>query len=197
MRTVLFAASFAALAACSPAPVETAQAPTQPGIATVTQAKTAGIDGWEIDMTAYSRIGTLLPAYSVKQPNGMDATQEALRGHWTILGIWPDAGATPDEANFATALSSAADQDPELNVLIVQPKHEGVAPATPPQWPVLVDDGAVSKAVAAPALPAYLLIGPDLTIEGYRGALTATPDDGIKSVIRGVAEVRKQIAAPQ
>jgi hypothetical protein len=40
-------------------------------------------------------------------------------------------------------------------------------------------------------------VGPDLNIEAYRGPLSATPDDGIKSVIRGVAEVRKQIAAPQ
>ena len=46
-------------------------------------------------------------------------------------------------------------------------------------------------------MPAYILVGPDLTIEGYRGALSATPDDGIKSVIRGVAEIRKQVAAPE
>ncbi len=197
MRKFLFAASFATLAACSPAPADPVQAPPESAAPTDTPATTAGIDGWEIDMTAYSKIGTVLPAYSVKQPNGADATREALRGHWTILGIWPDVGGTSDEASFATALSSAADQDPELDVLIVQPKHESSAPTTPPQWPRLIDDGTVSKAIAAPALPAYLLIGPDLTIEGYRGALTATPDDGIKSVIRGVAEVRKQIAAPQ
>lgn len=197
MRTFLLAASFVALAACSPTPVETAQPAAEPGKATVAPAKTAGIDSWEIDMTAYSRIGTVLPAYSVKQPDGSTATNEALRGHWTILGVWPDAGATPDEANFATALSSAADQDPDLDVLIVQAKHEGGAPTTPARWPTLIDDGTVAKAIAAPALPAYLLIGPDLTIEGYRGALTATPDNGIKSVIRGVSEVRKQIAAPQ
>jgi hypothetical protein len=197
MRQFLFAVSFATLAACSPAPAEPVQASSGPTAATDAPAATAGIDGWEIDMTAYSKVGTLLPTYSVKQPNGSDATPDALRGHWTILGIWSDAGATPDESNFAAALSSAADQDPDLDVLIVQPKHEGSAPTTPPQWPVLVDDGTVSKAIAAPALPAYLLIGPDLTIEGYRGALTATQDDGIKSVIQGVAEVRKQIAAPQ
>lgn len=197
MRTILVVTSFAALAACSPAPVETAQAPSQPSALTVAPAKAGGIDGWEIDMTAYSRIGTLLPSYAVKQPDGSNATPEALRGHWTILGVWPDAGATPDEASFATALSSAADQDPELDVLIVQAKHEGAAPATPSTWTTLIDDGTVSKVIAAPALPAYLLIGPDLTIEGYRGALTATPDNGIKSVIQGVSEVRKQIAAPQ
>ena len=197
MRTFCFAVSFATLAACSPAPADTAQEAAQPVATAVAPARTAGIDGWEIDMTAYSKVGTVLPAYVVKQPNGTDATPEALRGHWTILGVWPDVGATADEANFAAALSSAADQDPDLDVLIVQPRHEGAAPATQPQYPVLIDDGTISKALAAPARPAYLLIGPDLTIEGYRGALTATPDNGIKSVIQGVSEVRKQIAAPQ
>lgn len=198
MRTILFAASLIALAACGQPPADTAQAPPAPAPTAVAQpATTAGVDGWEIDMTAYGKIGSVLPAYSVKQANGTDATAETLRGHWTILGVWPDTGATPDEANFAAALSSAADQDPDLDVLIVQQKHEGAAPATPPQWPVLTDDGTVARAIAAPALPAYLLIGPDLTIEGYRGALTGTPDDGIKSVIKGVADIRKQVAAPQ
>lgn len=198
MRTILFAASIAALAACGQPPADTATTPAEtPAPAPVAPpAASAAIDGWEIDQTAYAKVGSILPTYSVKQANGADATAEALRGRWTILGVWPDTGATPDEANFAAALSSAANQDPDLDVLIVQQKHEGAAPATPPQWPVLTDDGTVARAIAAPALPAYLLIGPDLTIEGYRGALTATPDDGIKSVIRGVAEIRKQVAAP-
>lgn len=198
MRTILFAASIAALAACGQPPADTATTPAEtPAPAPVAPpAASAAIDGWEIDQTAYAKVGSILPTYAVKQANGADATAEALRGRWTILGVWPDTGATPDEANFAAALSSAANQDPDLDVLIVQQKHEGAAPATPPQWPVLTDDGTVARAIAAPALPAYLLIGPDLTIEGYRGALTATPDDGIKSVIRGVAEIRKQVAAP-
>lgn len=201
MRTILLAASAAALlaslSACGQPPAETAQTPAAATPATVAPpANSAAVDGWEIDMTAYSKIGSALPAYSLKQADGSTATPESLRGHWTILGVWPDTGATPDEANFAAALSSAADQDPDLDVLIVQQKHEGAAPTTPPQWPVLTDDGTVAKTIAAPALPAYLLIGPDLTIEGYRGALTATPDDGIKSVIKGVAEIRKQVAAP-
>lgn len=198
MRTILFAASIAALAACGQAPAEPVQASAEQVSPAVAPAPApAAIDGWEIDQTAYSKVGSALTAYSVKQANGKDATAEALRGHWTILGVWPDTGASADEANFAAALSSAAGQDPDLDVLIVQQKHEGSAPATPPQWPVLIDDGTVAKAIAAPVLPAYLLIGPDLTIEGYRGALTATPDDGIKSVIKGVAEIRKQVAAPQ
>jgi hypothetical protein len=77
MRTFCFAVSFATLAACSPAPVDTAQEAAQPVATAVAPARTAGIDGWEIDMTAYSKVGTLLPAYVVKQPNGTDATPES------------------------------------------------------------------------------------------------------------------------
>jgi hypothetical protein len=71
------------------------------------------------------------------------------------------------------------------------------ASSAAPSWPHVTDDGTIARALSISTTPAYLLIGPDLTIEAYRGALTATPDDGIKSVIRGVAEIRKQVAAPE
>ena len=44
-------------------------------------------------------------------------------------------------------------------------------------------------------LAAYFLIGPDLTILAVRPALSDDPD-GIKSVIRGVAEIRSKAASP-
>lgn len=198
MRTVLFAVSLTLLAACGQPPADVKQSSLdEPRNEAARPATSAGIDGWEVDMTAYSRIGSTLPIFSVKQPAGAETTSETLRGHWTILGVWPDTNTATEEARFAAALSAAADQDPDLDVLIVHQKHEGETSAPPGQWPMLMDDGSVARLIAAPALPAYLLVGPDLTIEGYRGPLAATPDDGIKSVIRGVAEIRKQIAAPQ
>ena len=51
-------------------------------------------------------------------------------------------------------------------------------------------------ALAIGVLATYLLVGPDLTIEAWRGPLAETPDNGIKDVIRGVAKIRKQIANP-
>jgi hypothetical protein len=71
------------------------------------------------------------------------------------------------------------------------------APGGPADWPTIADEGTLAPELRIETMPSYLLIGPDLTIEGYRGALSETPDNGIKSVIQGVAEIRKQVAAPQ
>lgn len=196
MRHVLLAMSFAALTACGQAPAADQALTVAPeGVAPA--GPTAGIDGWEIDMTAYGQIGATLPAFAGKLADGKEIVAESLRGHWTILGVWADGAVPRDEDTFAAALNSAVDQDPDLDLLIIQraPADGSAAQAHP--WPTLVDPGVITTGLNVPSTPAYLLIGPDLTIEGYRGALTATPDDGIKSVIRGVAEIRKQIAAPQ
>lgn len=198
MRFILAAVTTAVLATCSPAPVDTVEvAPASDGITAMAPAgPSQGIAGWEIDMTAYGKIGSALPTFAGKSPDGTEITAEALRGHWTIVGVWSDENAPQDEATFVSALNSAVDQDPDLVLLMIHRKAEGAAGPTHP-WPVVLDDGPIITSLALPGPPAYLLVGPDLTIEGYRGALTATPDDGIKSVIRGVAEIRKQVAAPQ
>lgn len=146
-------------------------------------------------MTAYGKIGGAVPAFAGKLADGTEVTAEGLRGHWTIIGLWPVDAVPPEEPTFAAALNSAVDQDPALDLLMIHPKPAGDAPKHP--WPTLLDEGQIIASFALPASPAYLLVGPDLTIEGYRGALSASPDDGIKSVIRGVAEIRKQVAAPQ
>jgi hypothetical protein len=57
-------------------------------------------------------------------------------------------------------------------------------------------DGKIAMAYRVSAFPTYFLIGPDLTIEAGRGELSATPEDGIKPVIKGYAEIRKQVASP-
>lgn len=198
MRFMFFAASIAALAACGQAPVENVDVtPATEAVAAVAPAgPSQGIDGWEIDMTAYGKIGGPLPAFAGKLADSKEVTAEGLRNRWTIVGIWPDESVPPEESNFAAALNSAVDQDPDLDLLMIHRKADGASAPSHP-WPVLVDEGTIITSLELPASPAYLLVGPDLTIEGYRGALSASPDDGIKSVIRGVAEIRKQVAAPQ
>lgn len=195
MRAVLSAALALGLAACGPSPVEpppeTAAAEATPQ--TVAPGASAGVDGWEIDMTAYGRIGSTLPPFTAAT-GGQDITADRLRGRWTIIGV-VTAPLPPGEETFMAALSSAADQDPDLDVLMVDPGPGDGAAAY--GWPLASGAADLVAALAPPASPAYLLVGPDLTIEGYRGALSATPDDGVKPVIRGVAEIRRQVAAPQ
>lgn len=201
MRAVISTSIALALAACGQPPVETppeaAAAEATPQA--VAPGASAGVDGWEIDMTAYGKIGAALPPFTATKGDGEIST-DTLRGRWTIIGV-VTAPLPPEEGTFIAALASAADQDPSLDVLMVDPMPGPTTwlgdSATAHGWPLATDGADLVAALALPASPAYLLVGPDLTIEGYRGALSATPEDGIKSVIRGVAEIRKQIAAPQ
>lgn len=159
-------------------------------------ARTSDVEGWETSGTAYARIGATLPAFTLKQADGTELTAANLRERWTILAFW-SAADDKGEKTYVQALNSAVDQDPDLDLLgVFRTSAEG-ASAPPVNWPNVADDVALASALRIEATPAYLLVGPDLTIEGYRGAITTTPDDGIKSVIRGVAEIRKQVAAPQ
>jgi len=196
MRSFPFAAALVILSACDQSPL--GAPPNMPSTKVeqpvAAPVASAAIDGWEIDQTAYAMINTPLPAMTGAKPDGTAFTSEELRGRWTIVGLW-SAAPPAEEANYTAALSSAADQDPDLDVLVIH--ASGTAPQPAPPWPMLEDSGALLSTLAPPTTPAYLLIGPDLTIEGYRSALSEAPDDGIKSVIRGVAEIRKQIAAPQ
>ena len=89
MRFML-AVAIAALAACGQAPADTAGAPAaSEAIAAVAPTgPSKGIDGWEIDMTAYGQIGSALPAFAGRDAKGKDVTAEALRNRWTIIGVW-------------------------------------------------------------------------------------------------------------
>jgi hypothetical protein len=195
--SVVLSAALFALAACGQPPTTKTAKPSAPNEERVSPrlaaAPSVPVEGWETDPFVFSRIGSTLPAFKSGQPNRPELTQENLRGRWTIIGFATPDATSEKESTFIAALNSAADQDPDLDFLQVNRAPAGVASA----WPTIVDDGTIMAGTGIEKTPAYLLVGPDLTIEGYRGALSETPDDGIKSVIRGVTEIRKQIAAPE
>lgn len=191
---VAFAIALLSLAACGQPPSSesaTVASAEQAAPGSSARAHAASVEGWKTDITDHSMIGATIPAFALKQADGTELTHENLRDRWTILGFATPETTSEDETRFIAALNSAADQDPDLDFLQI---HRSASATT---WPSVMDDGSTSTAFGVTETPAYLLVGPDLTIEGYRGALSATPDDGIKSVIRGVAEIRKQVAAPQ
>lgn len=196
MRTA-FAFILLGLAACGQPPSTEGATVPPAEQAAVTKPRAAGVEGWKTDLTDYALIGSSIPPFALKQADGTELTQDNLRDRWTILGFATAETSSEDETRFITALNSAADQDPDLDLLqIHRPPADTAAPRVTP-WPSVRDDGGTITAFGITETPVYLLVGPDLTIEGYRGALTSTPDDGIKSVIRGVHEIKKQIASPQ
>jgi hypothetical protein len=175
---VAFLSAFLVVAACeqeSPTTSARGSAEQLPATSSLT---VGAVEGWETRQEGYAKLGSTAPDFfTTPQGGGLAITQDALRNHWTILSF-PAISASADEARFVGALKSAVDQDPDLDFMAI-------------------DDAVVAAAFAIEKTPAYLLIGPDMTIEAYRGALSATPEDGIKPVIRGVAEIKRQIAAPE
>lgn len=204
--TVLAALAFAG---CQPQAPDQTAAPAQPAsvetpVEPAAPVKRAEVEGWQTDPSSYAMLGGTAPNFSLDRVGGGKVTQEDLRNRWTILGFWnATIAGIEEEKTYIQALNSAADQDPDLDFLTVYLPLDA-APTDVAKWfannggawPTLTGTDDTASLFAIQKTPAYLLIGPDLTIEAYRGALTTTPDDGIKSVIRGVAEIRKQIVSP-
>ena len=210
MRSIRLALSAAALLAGSAC--ERAPAPAAPPAAALSPAP-APSPAWLTDRSAYPLIGMTAPAFSADLSGGGKVSQAALKGHWTILafwGLWSDDSIA--DAKYIRALVSAAAADPDLDFLSI---HTPPGPGRGAEalgsfrsleswfasqggrWPTGLDlDGKIATAFRLSSAPVYLLIGPDLTIEAYRTQLASTPDDGIKPVIKGYTEIRKQIAAP-
>lgn len=202
MRRFL-ASAFVLLAACgdeAAAPqLEPAPSPTPPSAGA---AKPLAVEGWETISANYPLIGATLPGFTAQRLGGGETSATDLRDRWTILGFWSGtAEGAKEEMTYIAALDSAVDQDPDLDFLSVYlPSDDGFDVeawgAGAGAWPTIFGDDKLLDIVGIEGPPAYLLIGPDLTIEAYRGALSKTPENGIKPVIRGVAQIKKQIAAP-
>ncbi len=151
-------------------------------------------------------------------PDGGALTLGDLRGEWTILafwGLWSEDSIA--DVRYMQALRSATGQDPDLDFLAIHtppPRSETSALSEAPYGAYLslaqgLDDqgapfptaedanGDIARALGLTSAPTYLLIGPDLAIEAERGAVAADSTDGIKPMIRGVAEIKRQISLPR
>jgi hypothetical protein len=190
MRLALLVAGLA-LAAC-----QKEQATAAPPVAQAPAPQKVEAGGWETTANAHLLLGAKLPTFSAKSNQGQDITNETLRGRWTIIGF-ESANDGSEEARYVGALHSAVDQDPDLDFLFVYRIPKGALLEIPPPWPSVRDDEwKIAKLLRIDTTPAYVLIGPDLTIQAFHGALSADPD-GIKSAIRGVAEIRRKLASPR
>jgi hypothetical protein len=203
MRELAFLALMLAAACDRQTPAPASPSPPESAPQLSGAAKPGAVEGWETLGSSHALLGATLPAFRATRMGGGEATENSLRDRWTILGFWSGTGeGAKEEMRYVSVLNSAADQDPDLDFLSVHVPRGGdfdieAWSAAGNAWPVVLGDDALADVFGIEAPPAYFLVGPDLTIEAYRGALSKTPDDGIKPVIRGVAEIKKRIAAPQ
>lgn len=179
-------------------------------------AQSSPIEGWQ-DPSADDPT-LLADDFSVTGIEGGPLTASDLRERWTILafwGLWSEDSIA--DVRYMQALRSAAGQDPDLDFIAIHTPPPRPAEAQPSEAPYgaylsleqgLADQGApfptaedangdAARALNIHAAPTYILVGPDLAIEAKRGAIRPDDSDGIKSMIRGVAEIRKQIELPK
>lgn len=180
-------------------------------------ARAAPVEGWNTTGGPIS-VGRTLPEFKTKRvSDGAEVSSEDFRGKWTILafwGLWSPASVS--DARYISALFSATAQDPDLKTFAI---HIPPAGHTGPDafgaygslkayyakegafTPSALDDtGAIARSFGIQDAPTYLLVGPDLTVEAWRGPFASSEDgkrEGIKIAIKGVDEIRKQIAAPE
>jgi hypothetical protein len=187
-----------ALVACQKESADTvapAPVPLAPAAVETSSPQRVSVEGWQAHAAVCDLLTT--PEFDLQKVGGGRLSLADLRGRWTILGFWnATLAGIEEEARYLRALNSAVDQDPDLDLLTIYLKLDGAetdvarwfANNGGDPWPTLIDTG---DAFDIAVLPAYFLVGPDLTIRACRGALSSDPD-GIKSVIRGVAQIRKE-----
>ncbi len=212
-RYLLPATTMLLAAACdapTDAPAQIALEPSAPSAEATAPPAPEPVPGWN---TQLGSAPPLVPAdLSLPSSDGKSFSAADLRGQWTIVtfwGLWSEDSIA--DLRFMKALERAIDQDPELHfaaIHVPQPGNEveapygaylslqqGLADQGAP-FPTAEDkNGSTRSTMGVTSTPTYLLIGPDLAIEARRGAIASDETDGIKELLQGVAEIKKQIVA--
>lgn len=155
----------------------------------------------------YKLLGKTLPDISGRLIDGTEWSTSALEGRWTVIDVWgiwcSDCMA---DAPYVAALAVALAQDPDVDFLSIHtpPSAERADEAYGKfgsveayfqskgySYPTVVDtDASLRNALKVDWTPTYLLVGPDLTIEGFTTDLSVSGDEPVKDLVRGIAEIR-------
>ena len=216
IRTILAAGAVILIAACSENTAgENATGFITPGTPVPSSAEFEENDVPRDDYGrpfGYEYLGKPLPMMSGTMLDGAAFSSTQLAGQWTVIDVWglwcSDCMA---DAPYVAALASAIAQDPGLSFLSIH---------TPPSakraeeaygrygsvkayfdekgysYRTLVDtDASIREALSIEWTPTYLLVAPDLTVQGFRSELSAAEGEPVKDFIRAIADVRRNYDA--
>jgi len=214
IRTLILSGSLALLAACGGAgssEQDNATGFITPG-ATVPESAERGEDGVPRDDYGrpydYRFLSRELPAFSGTMISGPLFSTQELENQWTLIDVWGLwCGDCMADAPYVAALASAIAQDPDLTFLSIH---------TPPSaqradeafgrygsveayfeekgysYPTLLDpDASIRDSLAIKWTPTYLLVAPDLTVQGFRSELAAAEGEPVKDFLKDIARVKQ------
>ncbi len=160
----------------------------------------------------YEGLGEKLPAFFGETTDEKSFSSAALEGQWTVIEVWGIwCHDSRRDAEYAAALSRALAQDPDVTFMSIhtpqnaENKHlalrnyDSVAAWFEEKgWSFLtvVDhDASIRETLKIRWTPTYLLVAPDLTVQGFRTGLADAGDDAVKEFVRDIARTRGEWGA--
>lgn len=161
----------------------------------------------------YPGLGKPLPDVTGAFLDGTPFSTADLAGRWTVIDVWglwcSDCMA---DAPYAAALSVAVDQDPDLDFITFHTPPsasradeaygkygsvEAFFAARGYSYPVVLDrDASLRTALGIAWTPTYLLIAPDLTVQGFTTDLSVARGEPVKALLQEVAAIRARYPNP-
>lgn len=162
----------------------------------------------------HENLGTMIAPFAGKTASGDDYSSDALLGNWTVIEVWGLwCHDSMNDAPYAAALSTALNQDPDVDFMSVHTPHtkdeadkayadygsvaayfeeKGYSFLT-----VVDEDASIRTALNIRWTPSYLLIAPDGTLQAFRTGLADAEGDPVKDFVRAISEIRGEWATAQ
>ena len=138
---------------------------------------------------------------------GSSFSSSLLEGTWTVIEVWGIwCHDSRRDAEYAAALSRALAQDPAVDFMSIHTPYtaehadkalrdyESVSAWFEEkgwEFTTVVDtDASIRETLQIRWTPTYLLIAPDLTVQGFRTGLSDAGDHAVKDFVQDIAETR-------
>ena len=142
----------------------------------------------------YLYLGRELPAFSGTMVSGPLFSTQELKNQWTLIEVWGVwCHDSRKDAPYVQSLWEEVKGSDDLAFLSVHvPQNaeradraygdygsvEAFFEEKGYSWPVLTDpDASIRETLGIKWTPSYILVAPDLTVQGFRTELAASPDD--------------------
>ncbi|MCR9078653.1 MAG: TlpA family protein disulfide reductase [Hyphomonadaceae bacterium] len=155
----------------------------------------------------YEGLGAPLPEFSGETTDQTSFSSSLLEGRWTVIEVWGIwCHDSRRDATYAAALSRALAQDPDVDFMSIHTPHNADSTHRALRgydsvsawfdekgWEFLTvvdEDASIREALKIRWTPTYLLVAPDLTVQGFRTGLADAGDDAVKTFVQDIALTR-------
>ena len=216
LRAVLGSLIILSLSACAEADENSATDYYRPGVEIPA---TADLSRGDVPRDGYGRpytyegLGEPLPSFTGPLVSGASFSTAVLEGRWTVIEVWGIwCHDSRNDAPYAAELAKALALDPDVDFMSVHTpqnreradkamrSYDSVADWFDEKgwsFPTVVDaDASIREALRVRWTPTYLVIAPDLTVQGFRTGLKDAGDTAVEDFVADIADTRADWSAP-